>query len=592
MSGRRSETDAASLRQDALNHNEEQLRLATEAAEVGLWDVDLTTGTLFWPSRMKAMFGISPDVPVTLADFYGGLHPDDRERVSAAFASAMDPKLRAVYDVEYRTIGKEDSVVRWIAAKGRGLFDETGTCVRVIGTAIDVTSRKRTETALRDSEARFRQMTDAVPQIIWITDPHGNAEFFNRQWYEYTGAERRPTTAGQVAGEFVHPEDGAVTMERYEAAQRDKTTFLVEHRIRSRTGDYRWFLVRGEPQIDPETGEIVRWFGASTDIHDRKLAEAALAESEEDYRHAAELNPQVAWTARPDGELDRVAPRWRDWTGTSGLGSTYAEGLHPDDVARTFEVWGRSVATGEPYDIVHRVRRTSGEFRWIRSRAFPRRSETGEIVRWYGTTEDIHEQKAAEDHLKLMVLELNHRVKNNLATVQSIATQTLRGDRSPEEMRQAFLERISALAAAHDILTRQQWEGVTVRDVAHGVLDALTPGYGGVRMNGPEVRLNSKTALAISMAFHELGTNALKYGALSQAGGQVDLEWSLRAGRLHVTWREQGGPPVSPPSRKGFGSRLLERGLAGELGGRVELRYEPKGLICEIDAELKPSAND
>lgn len=201
-------------------------------------------------------------------------------------------------------------------------------------------------------------------------------------------------------------------------------------------------------------------------------------------------------------------------------------------------------------------------------------------------------QKSAEDHLKLMVLELNHRVKNNLATVQSIAVQTLRGDVGAEHMRQSFLERISALAAAHDILTRQQWEGVSVRDVAHGVLDALTPGRGGVRMSGPDVRLDSKTALAISMAFHELGTNALKYGALSQDGGQVDLTWADGAGRLRVAWCEQGGPPVSPPTRKGFGSRLLERGLAGELGGRVELRYEPGGLVCEIDAALEAPQPD
>lgn len=574
------------VRQTELSHNEEQLRLATEAAEVGLWDVDLVTNTLFWPPRVKAMFGVSPDAPVTLEDFYGGVHPDDRERVSAAFASAMDPKLRAVYDVEYRTIGKEDSVVRWVAAKGRGLFDEGGTCVRVIGTAIDITSRKRTEMALRESEAKFRQTTDAAPQIIWITDAEGRAEFFNRQWYEYTGVARKPDSAGQVTDDFIHPDDAAITMERFQVAQATGATFLVEHRIRSRTGEYRWFLVRGEPALDPGTGKITRWFGASIDIHDRKLAEAALAESEEDYRYAAELNPQVAWTARPDGQLDRVAPRWRDWTGASGLGSTYAEGLHPDDVERTFEVWGRSVATGEPYDIIHRVKRISGEYRWIRSRAFPRRNEAGEIVRWYGTTEDIHEQKAAEDHLRLMVLELNHRVKNNLATVQSIAVQTLRGDTSPEDMRRAFLERISALAAAHDILTRQQWEGVGLRDMAHGVLDALTPGAGGVRFEGPEVQLTAKAALAISMAFHELGTNALKYGALSRPGGSVDVAWRLDGDRLTIIWREQGGPPVTPPTRRGFGSRLLERGLAGELGGRVALRYEPEGLVCEIEARL------
>ena len=134
----------------ALAESEERLRLAVENAEIGFWDVDLIHDVLIWPPRTKAMFGISAAVPVTMQDFYDGLHPDDREKTSATYASAADPEQRALYDVEYRTIGKEDGVVRWVAAKGRGVFDESGRCVRVVGTAIDITARKRMESALRD----------------------------------------------------------------------------------------------------------------------------------------------------------------------------------------------------------------------------------------------------------------------------------------------------------------------------------------------------------------------------------------------------------------------------------------------------------
>lgn len=149
----------------ALPAREEQLRLATDAAEVGLWDVDLITDTLFWPPRVKAMFGISPDVPVSMADFYAGLHPDDRERTSEAFAAAVNSKRRALYDVEYRTVGKEDGLTRWVAAKGRGIFDGTGQCVRVIGTVIDITSRKRAEERLRE-ETRGQELLAKVSHAL------------------------------------------------------------------------------------------------------------------------------------------------------------------------------------------------------------------------------------------------------------------------------------------------------------------------------------------------------------------------------------------------------------------------------------------
>jgi PAS domain S-box-containing protein len=140
----------------ALSESEEQLRLATEAAEIGLWDVDMITDTLYWPARVKTMFGISAQVPVSMADFYAGLHPEDRAHTVAAFSAAVDPVRRALYDVEYRTVGKEDGAIRWVAAKGRGIF-RGDRCVRVIGTAIDVTTRKTDEAWLRELNERLEQ---------------------------------------------------------------------------------------------------------------------------------------------------------------------------------------------------------------------------------------------------------------------------------------------------------------------------------------------------------------------------------------------------------------------------------------------------
>jgi PAS domain S-box-containing protein len=156
-----------------LLESEQQLRLATEAAEIGLWDVDNVTDALFWPPRVKAMFGISPDVAVSLADFYAGLHPDDKEATSAAFAAACDPQKRALYDVEYRAVGKEDGIIRWVAAKGRAIFDADGRCVRVIGTAIDISKRKEAEERqvllAREVDHRARNTLAVIQSIIRLT---------------------------------------------------------------------------------------------------------------------------------------------------------------------------------------------------------------------------------------------------------------------------------------------------------------------------------------------------------------------------------------------------------------------------------------
>ena len=156
-----------------LLESEQQLRLATEAAEIGLWDVDTVTDTLFWPPRVKAMFGIAPDVSVSMADFYEGLHPDDKETIIAAFAAACDPQKRALYDVEYRTVGKEDGVIRWVAAKGRAVFDADGKCVRVIGTALDISKRKEAEERqvllAREVDHRARNALAVIQSIIRLT---------------------------------------------------------------------------------------------------------------------------------------------------------------------------------------------------------------------------------------------------------------------------------------------------------------------------------------------------------------------------------------------------------------------------------------
>lgn len=214
----------------------------------------------------------------------------------------------------------------------------------------------------------------------------------------------------------------------------------------------------------------------------------------------------------------------------------------------------------------------------------------GDVEAIAGTTRDITEIKRSEEHLKLLVNELNHRVKNTLATVQSLARQTFRGDTAAAPARGAFEERLLALSNAHTVLTRTNWESANLREIAE---QAVAPFSAGSRagkrfeLRGVDLALAPQSALALAMALHELASNAVKYGALSNEEGRVELDWRRAGNRLYLSWRETGGPEVQGPSRRGFGSRLLEQGLAGELKGTVRLEYPPEGVACAMDFPIE-----
>jgi len=196
------------------------------------------------------------------------------------------------------------------------------------------------------------------------------------------------------------------------------------------------------------------------------------------------------------------------------------------------------------------------------------------------------ERAQAEQRQRLLINELNHRVKNTLATVQAIAFQTLKGEMPLAEARGRFEARLMALSRAHSLLTAQNWEGASLSRVVADSTEYLAGEHGRFEISGEEVRLAPRATLALALAFHELSTNAAKYGALSSDGGTVSISWTVAEGALRILWKESGGPPVAEPALRGFGSRLIERGLAGDLGGTAALAFEPDGLRCTIEAAI------
>ncbi len=235
-------------------------------------------------------------------------------------------------------------------------------------------------------------------------------------------------------------------------------------------------------------------------------------------------------------------------------------------------------------------RRKDGSEFWAALFVSPVRDDDGGIIQNFASFVDLTAYKEEQAQSQMLIGELNHRVKNTLTTVQSIVSQAARSNADPQAMRKAVESRLFALSRSHDLLTREKWRSAGLLDVLH---DALAP-FGGldersrrIEVSGENIRFAPKAALALGIAFHELATNAMKYGAFSDDNGLIRIEWTLEPAptgwRLLLIWTERDGPLVVPPLRKGFGSNVLERGLAHELEGTVELDYRPSGVVCTMN---------
>jgi len=263
-----------------------------------------------------------------------------------------------------------------------------------------------------------------------------------------------------------------------------------------------------------------------------------------------------------------------------------AQGADP----RTLELVEAAFEVSDDHSSEVRYRRKDGSEFWAALFISPVRDENGDIVEHFASFIDLTRHKEEQAQSRMLIDELNHRVKNTLTTVQSIVAQALRNASDPEVIRESIESRLFALSRSHDLLTRENWESAGLHDVVDAAMEPFGAANGRSErfvVTGENVRFPPKAALALGIAFHELATNAVKYGAFSGDTGCIRIAWTIEPApegdRLILTWREENGPPVTPPSRKGFGSRVIERGLAHELGGATRIDYRAEGVICTID---------
>jgi PAS domain S-box-containing protein len=442
-------------------------------------------------------------------------------------------------------------------------------------------------------------MIDVFPLPSFICGPDGVLLRYNQRAEELWGIAPDVDTGHRFGGAHrLYRADGTmIPMSERPVARVLRTgTGLrdLELIIERRDGSRVRVLASIEPLRD-ENGRIVGAVNCMQDITAARRVEDAWRESEQrlaaTYAHAAIGIAEID----EEGRLIRVNETVCAITGYGRddlLKMSVFDVTHPDD-----REWDRAnfrtqaKANGDGYAVEMRLLRPDGRTIWVDVRSSTVRDAAGRFLYGIRVVQDITDRKQAELRQKLLLDELNHRVKNTLSTVQSLATQTLRGAGSPEQFRRTFEARVVALSKAHNLLTTRNWQGADLKDI---VAEQLEPYADAARLKleGEPVALTPRAALTLSMMLHELATNAAKYGALSTPAGGVEVCWSVeRTGAneardlVRLAWRESGGPPVAPPRRRGFGSRLIERST-GELDGEAQLAFDPAGFSCSVTIPL------
>ncbi|MET0248377.1 MAG: PAS domain-containing protein [Sphingobium sp.] len=316
----------------------------------------------------------------------------------------------------------------------------------------------------------------------------------------------------------------------------------------------------------------------------------AIASSERMFRTLADTMPHMVWGTRPDGSHDYYNARWYDYIGmphgaTDGEG--WSEMFHADDRTQAWERWRHSLASGEPYEVEYRLRHHSGEFRWTLGRALPIRDGAGTITRWIGTCTDIHEQKMMMEERELIAHELSHRIKNIFSVIAGLIGLSARTHPQISAVAEDLRDRILSLGRAHDFVRPQGTTASQAPGTLHGVLEQILAPYRGpngarVIMSGDNPAVDDRSATPLALLFHELATNAAKYGALSVPEGMVHLSVALDGDQVRLEWREEGGPAAQAPQADGFGTRLMTLSVERQLGGRISREWRPDGLSLSL----------
>ncbi|TXM94163.1 PAS domain S-box protein, partial [Methylobacterium sp. WL103] len=516
----------------------------------------------------------------------------------------LDGKLPGQPGSGHLVIAADTGVERWLAARGRAIVED-GVAVRFIGSVRDITEHKAADLTLKATEERYRLAARATTDAIWDWDLVADQVRWNEALTLAHGHDLGavvPQGAWWLAQ--IHPEDrDRIARSIHAAIDGTVETWTDEYRFRRGDDSYAAVIDRGYI-IRDDAGRAVRMIGAMLDITRRNETERRLRQNQAQLDTVLQTMPVgILLAEAPSGRIVFGNPRLERILGHPTVQAEDRDGY---GAYRAYRADGSPVPPGDyplaritagevdHAELEAHYQRPDGSRRWIEIIGEAVKDSNGVTIGAVVAVGDIEDRKRAAQQQDILHHELGHRLKNTLALVQAIATQTLRNVTDLDAAREALSARLVAMGKAHDILLSGESESAGMEAVLRGALSIHDDGGPQrFRLSGPDLAVGPKAALSLALMAHELATNAVKYGALSVPDGSVVLRWEVE-GRdradgsavIHLLWREQGGPSVVEPTRKGFGTRLIERGLVGAIGGTVRLAYPESGVTCTVTAPL------
>jgi PAS domain S-box-containing protein len=483
----------------------------------------------------------------------------------------------------------KDGSVRHVLITSNSRFDH-GEFVNTRCFTVDVTNLHEAEQARRESDERLAATYEAATVGIAETDEQGRYVRVNDAFCKLLGCSREEATSMHLV-DITHPDDRAAEADRYARQVRGETDSYTSEKRGVRADGSIIHLHVSSSSVRDENGAFRFGVRVLQDISERRRMQEEVGASEQRLRELLEALPAAVYTTDGEGRVTfynqaavdlagRVPELGKDkWCVTWKL-------FWPDGTPLPHSECPMAVAIkkGQPIRGVEAIaERPDGTRVPFIPFPTPLRNAEGELVGAINMLVDITDRKAAEARQKVLIDELNHRVKNTLATVQSLAWQTAKHAKNLSDFRSMFEARIVALARAHDLLTKRNWMSVPL----HSLLEDIVAPYASgdrLRIDGETVDFDARAALSMTMVLNELTTNAVKYGALSKSTGAVSVSWHVAdGGVLRLSWIEEGGPKVTTPTERGFGTRLIERCVENDVAGKLDLRFESAGVQCFIE---------